>query len=137
MGKAVSGALSGGASGAAAGSVFGPWGTAIGGGLGALIGGISGASSDDAAEEKLRMLEKLAMAYQAARPEFAQSRVNAMNQTMGAFKPLNAAIGANAGRGAMMDLDAIARNPLTPGTLDPGVGPVHDLQRKVVAGNGR
>lgn len=95
-----------------------------------LIGGFF---SDPAAEEKQKMLHALAVAYQAQRPELAQSQTNALNQQLGAYAPMNNAMGQVYGPSAMVDLQALGQNPMTPGMMDPGVGQIHKTQLEVDA----
>lgn len=93
-----------------------------------LIGGFF---DDPAAEAKQKALGQLAAAYQAQRPEMAQSQTNALNQTLGAYAPANNMMGQMYGPSAMQDLTALGQNPMTPGMMDPGVGPVHEAQQQV------
>lgn len=93
-----------------------------------LIGGFI---PDPAAEEKQRMLHQLAVAYQAQRPELAQTQTNALNQSLGAYKPSNDMIGQMYGQGAMADLNALGKNPMTPGMMKPAVGPLAGVQKEI------
>ena len=89
--------------------------------------------SDPAAEAKTKALGKLAAAYQAQRPELAQTQTNALNQQLQAFAPANNMLGEMYGPSAMQDLTALGQNPMTPGMMDPGVGPIHEAQMQVDA----
>lgn len=130
--SAASRGLQGGLGGAAAGSVIGgPIGGAIGGLGGLLVGGLFGADEDKAAKRKQKMLHEMAIAYQAQRPELAQSQTNALNQTLSAYAPSNQMIGDMYGSQYMQDLDALGQNPMTPGMMNPGVGPISKLQGEV------
>ena len=131
MGLALPAAIGGAGAGAATGSLLGPVGTAAGGVLGGLGGLLFGMDADAAAKEKLRALHEMTLAYQAARPEYAQSRVNALGQTLKAYDPMNRFAGAVAGPDAMIDMQGIAQNPLTPGTQNPGVGTIASLQSEI------
>lgn len=93
-----------------------------------LVGGFF---NDDKAAAKLKALHELALAYQAGRPELAQSQTNALGQTLQAYAPANNMLGAMSGGGdsTMVNLQALGQNPLTPGSLtDGGVGPTAKLQ---------
>jgi hypothetical protein len=93
-----------------------------------LIGGFF---DDPAAEEKQRMLHQMAIAYQAQRPELAQSQTNALNQSLQAYAPSNEMLGKMYGQGAMADLGALGQNPMTPGFMNPGVGMTASLQSEI------
>lgn len=98
-----------------------------------LVGGFF---DDPAADAKTKMLHDMAIAYQAQRPELAQSQTNALQQSLGAYSGANKMIGDMYGQGYMADLNALGRNPLTPGSLDPGVGVTHNLQGEINADRG-
>jgi len=130
--SAFSRGLQGAAGGAAiGGSLGGPVGAGIGGGLGLLTGGLFGGDEEEAQKRKIKKLQEMAIAYQAMRPELAQTNMNALNQSLGALGPSNQAIGDMYGSRYMLDLEALGQNPMTPGMMDPGVGEVSKLQGKI------
>jgi hypothetical protein len=93
-----------------------------------FIGGLFGSQEGEA---KANMLHQLAIAYQAQCPLMEQSQVNGLNQTLQAYAPANEMLGKMYGQGAMQDLESFGKSPLAPGSLDPGVGGVHDLQQEI------
>lgn len=62
----------------------------------------------------LARMKQGAIAQQAYRPELAQARVNAAQQTGSLFSPVNVALGGMYGPGAQFDLMAAAQSPMSP-----------------------
>ena len=62
--------------------------------------------------------------FQAYRPEHANSRMNALNQQLGAFGPINDLIQRMYGQGSGIDLAALGQNPMTQGSMLAGSGNV-------------
>jgi hypothetical protein len=69
--------------------------------------------ADPANEKKRGSMHNMALAYQAYRPEVAQARMQALNNQMSMFAPLNAMLGQMYGQGAQFDLSKATQSPLT------------------------
>lgn len=71
----------------------------------------------DAQEALNQRYKQMHANFQAYRPEHANSRMNALNQQLGAFGPINDLIQRMYGQGAGIDLAALGRNPMTAGAM--------------------
>lgn len=119
-------ALKGGVTGASVGAVGGPWSAAIGGGLGAVggyLGWMPGTGQGDGndANNTISAMKAAGAKYDQYRPELMQARMNALNSALGAFSPVNAALGRMYGPDAQFDLSKAAVNPFALGSsANPG-----------------
>lgn len=95
--------------------------TGAGGGVGQNIG----LSQTDPAKYKMLQMHLGALNLQAYRPEMEQSRVNSLQNQLGAYKPMNNALTSMYGPGAALDLTA--RSPLTPGQTSIGAPNQNDI----------
>jgi hypothetical protein len=66
-----------------------------------------------AEEFQQNQFQESARAMQAYRPEEAQARQNALQQTYSLFQPTNRAIGQMYGAGSMFDTGAATQNPMS------------------------
>lgn len=66
----------------------------------------------DAQEALNQRYKQMHANFQAYRPEHANSRMNALNQQLGAFGPINDLIQRMYGQGAGIDLAALGQNPM-------------------------
>lgn len=99
--------------------------SALTGGGGGGVGQNIGLSQTDPAKYKMLQMHLGALNLQAYRPEMEQSRVNALQNQLGAYKPMNNALTSMYGPGAALDLTA--RSPLTPGQTSIGAPNQNDI----------
>lgn len=72
----------------------------------------------EAQEQLQQRFKEMEQKYAQYRPEAAQSRMNALNQQLGAFGPINDLLERMYGPGNKFDLAALGQNPMTPGMMN-------------------
>lgn len=82
-------------------------------------------AATDPTTYKMMQMHLGALGLQAYRPAMEQSRLNALQNQLGAYKPMNNALTSMYGPGAALDLTA--RSPLAPGQTRIGAPNVNDI----------
>lgn len=126
----IKGATTGAVTGATIGSAVPVIGTAWGAGVGGVLGGLggylgympgTGEGEGDDANNTITAMKQAAGKYDQYRPELMQARMNALNTALGAFSPVNTALGRMYGPEAQFDLSKAAVNPFAVGSsANPG-----------------
>ena len=75
-----------------------------------LIGNFA---QDPAVDAKRNASHNLALSYHAYRPEAQDARMNALNNQMSMYAPVNAMLGQMYGEGAQFDMSQATQNPLS------------------------
>lgn len=75
-------------------------------------------------QAKLKRMVQANQQIQAYRPQMADARLRAMQQQMGAYAPMNRALGQMYGPGAQLDMAGMTQQPMSPymqqlGGMDP------------------